>query len=43
MIVAGEGNPFGAAPGVVLVNVTATLIHPQVLLTDRAPLGRRVS
>jgi len=33
MIVAGEGNPFGAPPGVVLVNVTATLIHPQVLLT----------
>src|SRR5262249_15412745 len=33
MIVAAEGNPFGAPPGVVLVNVTATLIHPQVLLT----------
>jgi hypothetical protein len=33
MIVTGEGNPFGRPPGVVLVNVTATLIHPQVLLT----------
>jgi hypothetical protein len=33
MIVTGEGNPFDLPPGVVLVNVTATLIHPQVLLT----------
>ena len=33
MIVTREGNPFDLPPGVVLVNVTATLIHPQVLLT----------
>jgi len=33
MIVTGEGNPFDLPAGVVLVNVTATLIHPQVLLT----------
>lgn len=33
MIVTGEGNPFDLPPGIVLVNVTATLIHPQVLLT----------
>jgi len=33
MIVTREGNPFDLPPGIVLVNVTATLIHPQVLLT----------
>ena len=33
MILTREGNPFDLPPGVVLVNVTATLIHPQVLLT----------
>ena len=33
MIATREGNPFGLPAGVVLVNVTATLIHPQVLLT----------
>ena len=33
MIATREGNPFDLPAGVVLVNVTATLIHPQVLLT----------
>jgi V8-like Glu-specific endopeptidase len=33
MIVTRDGNPFELPPGVILVNVTATLIHPQVLLT----------
>ena len=33
MIVTRESNPFDLPAGVVLVNVTATLIHPRVLLT----------
>jgi len=33
MISTRDGNQFGLPAGVFLVNVTATLIHPQVLLT----------